>query len=190
MSSTKVDASQLCIDLVNQMDGHRVCMGVSDFDDFYNAHKLRLIRLGWLLSLDRDDAVELAQEAMTRAWQNWDEISSSGSNPAAWTNRVLVNLSSNDRRRHGTQRRWRHLFSVDDAATQLTTPVAEHHDLSLALRRLTHRQREAVVLRYWDDLDLAGCAEVMGVSVGSVKTHLSRAHDVLRTATELTLEEL
>lgn len=161
-------------------------MGVSDFDDFYNAHEQRLIRLGWLLSLDRDDAVELAQETMTRAWENWAEISSPGSNPAAWTNRVLVNLSSNSRRRHGTRRRWRHLFPV----AEVTLPPPEHGDLEQALQQLTDRQREAVVLRYWNDLDLAGCADAMGVSVGTVKTHLSRAHDVLRNATEFTLEEI
>jgi len=159
-------------------------MGVSDFDDFYKAHQQRLIRLCWLLTLDRDDALELAQEAMSRAWQNWDSISTEQSNPAAWTNKVAVNLSSNHKRSLGTRRRWRHLFVVPDAEAP-----TEYGDLEQALRQLPDRQRQVIVLRYWSDLDLAGCADAMDISVGSVKTHLSRAHEALRTANELILEQ-
>ena len=160
-------------------------MFVNDFDAFYEEHQQRLIRLCWLLSVDRDDAVEIAQEALTRAWQNWESISSVGSDPVAWTNRVAVNLSSNYRRQHATRRRWKHLF----ASPEPSQPKAENDDLARALRRLSVRQRQAIVLRYWHDLDLQGCAEAMDVSVGSVKTHLSRAHSTLRLAGELSLEE-
>lgn len=158
-------------------------MGVSNFDDFYRTQQQRLIRLCWLLTLDRDDSVEVAQEAMTRAWQNWESISTPGSDPIAWTNRVAVNLSSNRRRRLGTKRRWRHLFAVPDVAAP-----AEFADLERALHQLSDRQRQVVVLRYWGDLDMAGCADAMGISTGSAKTHLSRAHTALRAANELTLE--
>jgi RNA polymerase sigma factor (sigma-70 family) len=84
----------------------------------------------------------------------------------------------------------RHPPPSSSSVAEETPPPTEHHDLSQALGRLTDRQREAVVLRYWDDLDLAGCADAIGVSVGSVKTHLSRAHETLRNTTELTLEEI
>lgn len=159
---------------------------MSDFDEFYASNQQRLIRLCWLLSLDKDEAVELAQEAMTRAWQNWDTISASDSSPTAWLNKVAVNLSSNHRRRHGTRRRWQHLFNRPEALQ----PPANHGDLERALQGLSDRQRQAIVLRYWGDLDLAACADVMGISVGSAKTHLSRAHAALRQSHDLTMEEL
>lgn len=174
----------LCV-TVNLLGWHRVCTGMTDFDGFYAQHQQRLIRLCWLLTLDRDASIDLAQESMTRAWREWEKISSDGSNPVAWTNRVAANLSSNYRRRHGTRRRWQHLFNRPEVAA----PVTEHVDLAKSLAKLSSRQRQAIVLRYWEDLDLAGCADVMGVSVGSVKTHLSRAHDALRQAGELAMED-
>lgn len=53
-----------------------------------------------------------------------------------------------------------------------------------ALEKLPPRQREAFVLRYWEDMDVAETAEVMGCSQGSVKTHCSRAVHALAQTLE------
>ncbi|MCP3936372.1 MAG: sigma-70 family RNA polymerase sigma factor [Actinomycetia bacterium] len=160
-------------------------MGVSDFDAFYESERTRLIRLCWLLTLDREVAAELAQETMARAWRDWESIETSIENPAGWLTRVAVNLCSNQRRGWGTARRWRHLIATPDRSPAPT----EFSDLHRALDSLPARQRQAVVLRYWDDLDVAGCALVMGVSEGSVKQHLSRAREALRKSNHLVEEE-
>jgi RNA polymerase sigma-70 factor (ECF subfamily) len=51
--------------------------------------------------------------------------------------------------------------------------------IEAALEKLTARQREAFMLRYWEDMDIAETAQVMGCSEGSVKTHCSRATHAL-----------
>jgi RNA polymerase sigma-70 factor, ECF subfamily len=53
-----------------------------------------------------------------------------------------------------------------------------------ALEKLPARQREAFVLRYWEDMDVAETAEIMGCSQGSVKTHCSRAVHTLAALLE------
>ncbi len=145
-----------------------------EFDQFFDQERDRLLRLCWLATLDREAAADVAQEAMTRAWARWDELSEPGSNPGAWITTVALNLARS---------RWRRFRR---AAEEGRRPVADVQigvtdpGLLDAIRGLSYRQREAVVLRYWADLKVEDCATAMGVSAGSVKRHLTRAHERLR----------
>lgn len=150
-----------------------------EFDDFFDRERDGLLRLCWLSTLDREAAAEVAQEALTRAWSDWERLSAPGSNPAAWVTTVALNLARSRGRR---LRRWPTVLTrLGSEAAGGDGPVLSDPALLAAIRSLSQRQREAIVLRYWADLTVDDCAERMGISPGSVKRHLTRAHERLRT---------
>ena len=144
-----------------------------DFDSFFREEAEGLARLCWLLTLDRADASDLAQETMTRAWEHWDELSQPGSSPRAWVRTVATNRAAS---------RWRRIRRLRSRLPLIGTPssvdpawVVDPAMLH-ALKALPLRQRQVLILRYWGDLTIASCAEMLDVSVGTVKQHLARAH--------------
>ena len=60
----------------------------------------------------------------------------------------------------------------------------EHSDVIRALRSLPRRQREVLVLRYYDEASEAEIAETLGIGLGSVKTHASRGLHALAESLE------
>jgi RNA polymerase sigma factor (sigma-70 family) len=159
-----------------------------DFAAFFRAESERLVRFCWLLTLDRDEAADLAQEAMEQAYRQWDHLGGPGENPAGWIRTVAVNLSTS---------RWRRIRRLKDRLPRLVTSstsrsaALDDPDLAAALGGLAPRQRQIVALRYWDDLTLRDCADAMGVSLGTAKQHLARAHRHLAATLDPSmLEEL
>lgn len=77
-----------------------------------------------------------------------------------------------------------------DSAQTVTERAQNFRQIELQIQQLPLRQREAFLLRYWEELDVAETAAVMGCTEGSVKTHCSRAVHTLAkslTAKGLTL---
>lgn len=151
-----------------------------DFDGFFEAEERDLLRFCWGLTVDSDDARDVAQEAMTRAYSSWDAIA--GGNPAGWIRTVALNLVRNHWRsskrrnvaveRLATRSRWR---AQPDAASEGSTSS----EVISALRSLTERQREAVVLHHMADWSVADVAMAMDASEATVKTHLQRGRAAL-----------
>ena len=81
-------------------------------------------------------------------------------------------------------------LEVESASTSLEPPpeqLARAQVLALiekALEKLPTRQRQAFLLRYWEEMDVAEAAQIMGCSEGSVKTHCSRATHALAALLE------
>jgi len=166
---------------VSSPDGSGTFTVQMDFTRFFEESAPGLVRLCYLATLDLEAATDAAQEAMTRAWRDWERIGADGSDPGAWTRTVALNLCRDEGRR--AQRRTR--IDLDDALAAAPSAAAgldDDLDLHAALAGLSERQREAVALRYWADLDVVAVAATMGVSVGSVKQHLARARRHLADA--------
>lgn len=141
----------------------------------------RLVRALDLYCGDHHVAEELAQEALLRACRRWGHVSGLQS-PVGWCYRVGVNLARSQFRRRRVEARARnHLRG--QARTSERTP-AEAVDTALqvraALDELTPRQREAVVLRYFLDLDMYETAELLDTTAGAVRASCHRALAALR----------
>jgi RNA polymerase sigma-70 factor (sigma-E family) len=142
----------------------------------HQQHYTSLVRLATLVVGDVGVAEQLAQDAFVRLHLRWGGLRNLDKAPAYLRSAVLNGARSHLRRRKVSDR-------YDDRRTvepPMVTPEAaalgraEQERVLAALRRLPERQREAVVLRYYLDLPEAEIAAAMGVSGGSVKTHLHR----------------
>jgi RNA polymerase sigma-70 factor (sigma-E family) len=155
-------------------------VGVTEtFDDAFDALFRCAYRVAFRLLGEREDAVDVAQEALARASVRWSSLVRGG-DPTPWVVRVAANLAVDRWRRRRVAAR----APVDGPPS---TSLPERVDLQRALSALPKRQREVVLLRYVADLPEADVARALGCSVGTVKTHASRGLAALRVA--LTVEE-
>lgn len=101
--------------------------------------------------------------------------------PKAYLRRAVVNDVHSWRRRRQVERRWLERQPQSDGAdTGGFERVSDAQLLTRALGRLAPRQRAAIVLRFYDDLSEAETAEILGCSVGTVKSQVHRGIARLR----------
>ena len=133
-----------------------------------------LVRLARLFVDDRNAAEDLVQEAFIRLARSAHRIKEE-SKAAAYLRSIVLNLARDNNRRGLVS--LRHHLPVDDerASTEDLIELREdQREVIDALRDLPHRQRNALVLRYYEELGIDDIAEAMGISRNSVKTHLQR----------------
>jgi RNA polymerase sigma-70 factor (sigma-E family) len=142
----------------------------------YEAHALGLIRLGVVMLGDRGAAEDVVQEAFCGLYRRWHKLSDSA-NALAYVRSSVINGC-----RSALRRRVRQLtlagvppLGESDSAESAALLSEEHRQVLLAIRRLPSRQREALVLRYYLDLDEGEIASSMRISRGTVKSTTSRA---------------
>jgi RNA polymerase sigma factor (sigma-70 family) len=126
------------------------------------------------------DADDIVQDALTRAWRKRELYDATRGTATAWLLAIVADQARAARRAHQ-----RHLRVVDDEAP-LPDPVAppaagSDVDLERAVARLGERQQLAVHLHYFVGLPVDETAQVMGCSVGTVKSTLFDARSRLRT---------
>ena len=150
-----------------------------DFDAYVRARTPALIRTAYLLTGDQHRAEDLVQDALIRTLRAWGRIWST--NPDAYTRKVMYNLNISwwRTRRSSeivTERVPERSADADEAYASVTRLA-----LQRALAQLTARQRATIVLRFFEDVSEIETADLLGVSVGTVKSTTSRALAKLRT---------
>jgi RNA polymerase sigma factor (sigma-70 family) len=148
-------------------------------EDAYSTCFLVAYQAAYRIIGDRNDAEDIAQESMVRAYTRWARI---GDYAEAWVARVATNLALDSLRRR------RRVLRPSTRDLELAA-VDDRLDLARAIARLPRRQRDAVALRYIADLAEIDVARVMGCSVGAVKQHASRGLASLRANGHLAVEE-
>lgn len=146
------------------------------FDEFVIARSQALVRSAYLLTQDEGLAEDLVQTALAKAWFAWRRID----DPEAYVRRVMVTTSAS-----WWRRRWTRETPTDEPPqrpdpTGTASSVAEGQDLWNAIGHLPRRQRAVVVLRYLEDRTEVDTAELMGCSVGTVKSQCAKALAKLR----------
>jgi RNA polymerase sigma-70 factor (sigma-E family) len=148
----------------------------------YRGHYVSLCRTARLLVDDPGRAEELVQDAFARTLAGRRAVRE----PAAalgYVRQAVVHACHSELRRRRVERR----IGVGDRAAPLASAdllrtdartadeIGDRDEVARLLRQLPARQRAAIVLRYYADLDEAAIAEAMSCSVGTVKSQLSKA---------------
>lgn len=158
------------------------------FREFVQARSPALLRTAWMLTGEAAAAEDLLQTALARTWPQWSRISTG--HPEAYVRKVMVRVNASWRaRRWNGERPSADGKAVEPSALADIQPrIDDRIVLTRALATLPVRQRQAVVLRYFDDLPVDEVARLMGSSPGTVKSQSAKGLAKLRAA--LAAEEL
>jgi len=153
------------------------------YSALYTTHLESLLRFAWLLCGDQHLAEDVVAEAFAKVFPQWRR--GKVYEPHAYLRRAVVNeVTTRGRRRVLEAREERRRSARGRGTGRLDELVAERDVVVQALRRLPVRQRAVLVLRYYDDLSEADVADLLGLSVGTVKSHAARGLERLRTELE------
>ncbi len=164
-------------------------------DSFLAGIERRALRMAECALGNREDALDVVQEAMIRLCRKYAQRDPDEWRPLFY--RILQNGIRDHYRRNAVRNRFRTwlrprsghedtdtgpvdgMQTVADSGQHQPDELVAQADtmarLQSVLRQLPRRQQEVFMLRVWDGMDVAGAAQAMNCSQGSVKTHLSRA---------------
>ena len=160
--------------------------GAGDFEDFARAHLPGLLSYAVVLTGDQHQAADLVQDVMVRVHGRWARIRATD-RPDLYVKRMVTNEHLSWRRRWHV----RSVVAVDDAVLGARAPagadpsqrVVDRDHLWQRLAALPPRQRAVLVLRYYEGLDDAEIAQVLGTAAVTVRSNASRALAALRADT-------
>jgi RNA polymerase sigma-70 factor (sigma-E family) len=145
------------------------------FEQFCSEEYAQIVRTAYLITGDREEALDLAQEAFARAYERWRSVSEMD-RPGAWVQRVAVNLAISWRRRQRLRTRRQELDATAAPDDRLVVGTMS------ALDQLTPAQRAVGVLRYFGDQSIEDTARALGKRPGTVRALTSQALARLRSA--------
>jgi RNA polymerase sigma-70 factor (ECF subfamily) len=163
----------------------------------YDRHEARVWRVVYRLVLDREETRDICQETWLKAFASISRFEGR-SEFGTWVLRIALNCTRSWARRLRTRRKAFEESSLSGGVEALpSSPPGQRrlidegrHQawIERALTQLAPKQRQAFVLRHFEDLPLAEISRLLGCREGSVKSHLNRAVRKLRTALQPIVE--
>jgi RNA polymerase sigma-70 factor (sigma-E family) len=141
------------------------------FTEFMSVRSASLFHTAYLIVGDHQLAQDLLQESLIKTYIAWPRLRDV-SGAEAYTRKTVVTTAISWRRRRSFHERPTDRMP-DTAVPDPGEAVSTHASVVAQLRSLPPRQRAAIVLRYYEDLSEAQTADVMGCSIGAVKSQVS-----------------
>jgi len=148
-------------------------------EDLYAAHGPEAVRLAFLLTGDRDLAEDLAQDAFVRVARRFGDLRG----PEAfgpYLRKTVVNLCKGHWRRRKVERSYLARATASSAASTELPDIGLRDALWGQVQALPHRQRAAIVLRFYEDLSEQQTADLLDCSPGAARALVARAMETLR----------
>ena len=153
------------------------------FDQYINEHGSRLYGLALKLCKNREDAEDLYQETWIKAYRFIEQYDC-GKEFGAWITGICVNTYRDMLRRQ----KWRFLYAAFQTTEEKdfvmsSVPAeesADYSDVQEAVNALPEKYRLAIILHYYNDLDVKKTAEVLKIPEGTVKYNLHKAREILK----------
>ncbi|PZG16646.1 SigE family RNA polymerase sigma factor [Nonomuraea aridisoli] len=156
-----------------QQPGSPERLGDVEFEDFVRARGPALLRYGYVLTGNADDAADLVQEALLKLSDSWPRVRNKD-NPESYVRTTMA------RQHVSWWRRRRREQLTDDPPEGSYTDDPAFGELWKELATLPRRQRAVIVLRYYEDLPDQEIADILGISRGTVRSQAFHALNALR----------
>ena len=169
------------------------------FEQLVFLHRDQVYAIAYQMTRNADDAMDVTQDTFIRLFRALPSFKGNA-RFSTWMHRVVLNCAL-DHLRHEKRHRSGKVDADDDAPESNDPPGMTHRvpaastpppqrnaadaqqlqqRVREALRKLSSKQRQAFILRYYHDLSILEVAEVMRSSQGTIKRHLFRAHERLK----------
>jgi RNA polymerase sigma-70 factor (sigma-E family) len=151
----------------------------TQFDAFFRQHHRELARLAYTMTGSREDADDVAGEALASVWEHWARVQAAD-HPVAYVRRIVINLAADRVRRVVRERQGTVLLGPLTRWFHLGPDVGAAVDLQSAVLALPEGRRACVVLRHVLDLSEEEVSRTLGISLGTVKSQTSKGLTQLR----------
>ncbi|HEY3736772.1 MAG TPA: sigma-70 family RNA polymerase sigma factor [Jatrophihabitans sp.] len=157
---------------VTAVEGGVLERSVEDFESLWQQWRLPMVQLAVMLVDSREAAEDVVQEAFLALHRRWDRVD----NHVAYLRTSVVNGCRSVLRRRLLARTRGHFLAVPEPDAVGGVLIAEEHrETMAALHRLPRRQREVLVLRYWQELSDEQIAVTLSITSSAVRSTASRA---------------